>query len=209
MMLIRTILCAAAFAAPLLTAVEASAGDPDGKFMVRARGILVEPDEGASLNVPGADVDIDTAIMPELDLTYFFTPNIAAELILATTPHEIDGKGAIAGADVGDVWLLPPTLTLQYHAPLGNGFKPYVGAGVNYTIFYNEDAGQFNDIDYDDSFGFALQAGVDYEFGNGWLVNADVKKLWLSTDVSINNGAVTGEVDIDPWIFGLGVGYRF
>lgn len=206
-MILRTILCALTLAVPTLSAMEASA--EEGKFMVRFRGIIVEPDESAKLNVAGADVDIDTAIVPELDLTYFFTDNIAAELILATTPHDISGTGAIAGADAGDVWLLPPTLTLQYHMPLGNGFKPYVGAGINYTIFYNEDAGQFDSIKYDDAFGYALQAGVDYELGNGWLVNADVKKLFLETDVSINGGAVRGEVDIDPWIFGLGVGYRF
>jgi outer membrane protein len=88
--------------------------------------------------------------------------------------------------------------------------SPYVGAGLNYTIFYNEDAGSsITSIDYENSLGYALQAGVDYALDDNWSLNLDVKKLWLDTDVKINGGAVTANVNLDPWIVGVGVGYRF
>lgn len=107
------------------------------------------------------------------------------------------------------MWLLPPTLLAQYHMPMQNGFKPYIGAGINYTFFYNVDDPPGLALDYEDGFGWALQAGVDYYLTEKWLFNFDVKKLFLSTDVSINNGAITADVDIDPWIVGVGFGYRF
>lgn len=209
----------AALAAAPAGAGEMFAGSYDGDWLVRVRGIGVIPNESLSADgIPGSDANITTSVVPELDITYFFTPNIAAELILGTTPHDVSGRGALAGADIGSVWLLPPTLTLQYHVTqLGEWtgseslakVKPYFGAGVNYTIFYNEDAGQFNSIDYDNAFGAALQAGVDVELGDGFYLNADVKYIFLKTDWSINDGAITGSVDINPLIVGLGLGYRF
>lgn len=114
--------------------------------------------------------------------------------------------------DLSDVWLLPPTLTLQYHfLPHSETFRPYIGAGVNYTHFYNEDAGAANSIDYDDSFGYALQAGMDYGINDNWAVNIDVKKVMINTDVTIKTGGntINADVDIDPWVFGVGVAYRF
>lgn len=222
----KRMVCAGA-ALCLLAAGQAAAQEPwyaaksDGDWLVRLRGIAVAPDESLTLDqVAGADAKVDTAFMPELDISYFFTPNLALELILATTQHDVAGRGAIDGADLGDVWLLPPTLTAQYHVTqLGDWtgaaslskVKPYFGAGINYTIFYGVDDGQFDKIDYDDSFGWALQAGVDIELQEGLYLNFDVKKLWLSTDVTVTSGAtrLTGEVDLDPWIFGVGIGYRF
>lgn len=211
--------CAAAlFAAPAL-AQETDASAYDGDWMVRLRGIGVIPNDSLTANgIPGADASISTAVVPELDFTYFFTENFAAELILATTKNSVGGRGALGGADIGSVWLLPPTLTAQYHVTQladWTGYedlskvKPYFGAGVNYTIFYDEDAGQFNSIEYDDAFGFALQAGVDVEIGNGFYLNADVKYIFLETDWKINDGALRGSVDINPLIVGVGVGYRF
>jgi outer membrane protein len=178
-----------------------------GDILVRLRGIAVVPDEDGTTDVLGGDIEVDNAYMPELDFTYFFTKNIAAELILATTEHDVKLKSP--DVDLGSVWLLPPTLTLQYHFLPDGKFSPYIGAGINYTIFYDEDSGAVNSIDYDDSFGFALQVGVDYKIDDRWSLNADVKKLYLETDVSVNGGAIKSEVDLDPWIFGLGVGYRF
>jgi len=222
----KTLFCAGA-ALCLLAAGQAAAQEPwyaaksDGDWLVRLRGIAVVPDESLTLDqIAGADADVDTAYMPELDISYFFTPNLALELILATTPHDVEGRGSLNGANLGDVWLLPPTLTAQYHVtqlgawtgnPALGKIKPYFGAGINYTIFYNTGSGQFDSIDYDDSFGWALQAGVDIELQEGLYLNFDVKKLWLSTDVTVTSGAtrLTGEVDLDPWIFGVGLGYRF
>ena len=192
------------------SAADVATADGLSPWMFRLRSIYVMPDEQAHLTVPG-NVDIGDAVVPELDISYFFTENIAAELILGTTNHDVDGhSGGLTGLNLGDVWLLPPTLTAQYHFNLTDSIKPYVGAGVNYTIFYGEDAGQFADIHYKNSFGWALQAGVDIATGDNWGINLDVKKLFLDTKVKVNNGAVTsGKVEIDPWIFGAGVYYRY
>ena len=132
-------------------------------------------------------------------------------MILATANHDVDLKG---GPSLGDVWLLPPTLNLQYHFYAGD-LKPYLGAGVNYTIFYNEDKGDVLDMNYDDSFGVSFQGGIDYFLNDKWFVNLDFKYLILSTDVEATLATEPGfirvpvDVDIDPLIIGLGVGFRF
>ncbi|WP_350332861.1 OmpW/AlkL family protein [Coralliovum pocilloporae] len=200
-----TLLTGLVFAATTFSdATQAAEGD--SPWQVRVRGIFVVPDEGAKVGTIGGGVDIDNTFVPELDITYFFTDHIAAELILATTPHDV--SSTVVGR-LGDVWLLPPTLTLQYHFLPNEKFRPYVGAGINYTIFFNEDPdGVATSIDYDDAFGWALQAGIDVDLGNNWLFNVDVKKIFLETDVTIN-GAIQADVDIDPWIIGAGFGYRF
>ena len=174
------------------------------KWQARFRLISVIPSPGDDID--GADVDISTSFVPELDFTYFFTKNIAAELILGTTKHNVD----VEGTDLGHVWLLPPTLNLQYHF-FADNFKPYVGAGVNYTFFYGVDEGDVAGMDYENSFGFSLQAGLDYNLNDKWFLNLDIKKLFLSTDVDVDLGDATlpVEVDIDPLIIGLGVGMKF
>ena len=189
-----------------------NARENEGPWLIRGRAIWVAPDEDASITAIGGTADIDDAVMPELDISYFFTDNIAAELILAVSPHDVAAVGtALGNVDLGDVWLLPPTLLLQYHFTPHAQFRPYAGAGINYTIFFNADAagGAVTNVDYDNALGWALQAGVDYDLGGGWLLNADLKKLFLSTDISLNGGAIVADVDIDPWIFGVGFGYRF
>ncbi|MBL8791614.1 MAG: OmpW family protein [Rhizobiales bacterium] len=191
--------------------VSVSQGDAYGPWMFRLRGIYVMPHESTDLNAAGADASISDAVVPELDISYFLTKNIAAELILATTNHDVHGEGTISTADLGDVWLLPPTLTAQYHFNLTDSIKPYVGAGINYTLFYGESDGGMVDVDYKNSFGWALQAGVDIAAGDNWGVNLDVKKLFLDTKVRVDTGAgiVKGDVNIDPWIFGAGLYYRY
>ena len=179
----------------------------DSPWLVRVRALDVIPDEDSDV-----DAEIDDAITAELDFSYFFTDNIAAELILAVTNHDVE---ALDGVDLGDVWLLPPTLTLQYHFMPEAQFRPYVGAGVNYTVFFDEDEGDVaDDIEYDDGFGFAVQAGFDYGIDDNWAINVDVKKLWLCTDVEVDATTALGavledEVDIDPWIIGVGLAYKF
>ena len=177
--------------------------DDFNRWQARFRiiSVIPSPDD----DVSGADVDISTAFAPELDFTYFFNRNIAAELILGTAKHNVEIEN---GADLGHVWLLPPTLNLQYHF-YADDFKPYVGAGVNYTIFYGVDEGDLMDIDYDNAFGFSLQAGVDYNLNEKWFLNFDIKKLFLKTDVTVNNASTSNEVNIDPLIIGLGVGMKF
>lgn len=222
----KKLFLATALAGATLLGTAQAANAEDNPWMIRGRVIGVMPDESADLSVGGAalggDVDVDAAYVPELDITYFFNKNVAAELILATTKHDVKATAveAVAGADVdlGSVWVLPPTLTVQYHFDTGGQFKPYVGAGVNFTLFYNEDEGSVADsIDYDSSFGPALQAGFDYDLDGqpgGWAFNADVKKIWINSDVTVDfttalGATVDADVDINPWVVGLGFGYKF
>ncbi|MBL4801249.1 MAG: OmpW family protein [Emcibacter sp.] len=183
-----------------------------GDLLVRARAIYVMPDENATTSI-GGNVGINNDIVPELDFTYFVTDNVGIELILATTKHHVTAVNTALGASasLGTVMLLPPTLTLQYHFDPKGDLSPYLGAGINYTFYYSENApgGTISDIDYNDGFGFLLQAGLDYKIDEKWSFNVDVKRVWLNTDVKINGGAVTADVDINPWIFGVGFGYTF
>lgn len=181
-------------------------------WMIRGRVLVVAPDASATIDqIPGADVSISTSVVPELDITYFFTPNLAAEVILGVTPHRVRGEGVIAGVPVGKAWLLPPTVTFQYHFTNFGAFKPYLGVGPNFTIFFEEKpgGGVINQLDIKNSFGVALQAGFDYMLTRNWGFNVDVKKLFLQPDVSLNNGLLTGNVHIDPWLIATGITYRF
>lgn len=192
-------------------AQETAKKDDFKKWQTRFRWVSVLPNESATIGTIGGDVEIGKNFIPELDFTYYFTENIAAELILGTTNHDVKAVNTTLGnVNLGDVWLLPPTLTLQYHFNISD-FKPYIGAGVNYTIFYNADPGAVVDVDYEDSFGYALQLGFDYDLDDTWFLNVDAKYIGLSTDVSVNAGVATvpAEVDINPLLIGFGVGMRF
>lgn len=181
------------------------------QIRVRALGVITE-DDGSIDQSPGTGLSYSDTVVPELDISYFFTDNIAVELILGTTNAKIktDGLGDI---DVGKTWLLPPSLMLQYHVTEFGAFKPYVGAGVNYSLFYNqsEKAG-FTGLDVDNNFGAVLQVGFDYMFDEHWGVNFDVKKIFLETDWKVEDsplGPLSGKAKIDPWLIGAGVTYRF
>ncbi|MER9197160.1 OmpW family protein [Mesorhizobium australicum] len=181
------------------------------QIRLRALGIVTE-DSGYVNAVPGSDLSYSDTVIPELDISYFFTDNIAAELILGTTYAHIEGQGTIAGLDnIGKIWLLPPTLTLQYHFTDFGAFKPYVGAGVNYTIFYNQDVGSADALHVKNTFGTALQVGFDYMVDQHWGVNFDVKKVFLKPDfdVTVDGAKLTGKAALDPWLIGAGVTYRF
>ena len=198
--------------AVLAAAIFANAAAASDSWLIRVRGINMNPDVSSTVNVIGGQVDIDDDTVPELDITYFFTDNIAAELILATTRHDVRDNGSTLGdVDLGRVSLLPPTLTAQWHFLPDDQVRPYVGAGLNYTIFYDESApgGAVTSINYENNIGYALQAGVDFGIDEHWGVNLDLKKIWLQSDVTLNGGAITADVDLDPWVFGLGVAYRF
>jgi len=181
------------------------------RFQIRVRGIGVLPDSGGHTTI-GGEPDADNAYVPEIDFTYFLTENVAAELILATSPHDLKlDNSTLGNLDLGDTMILPPTLTLQYHFTPDDKFSPYVGAGINYTLPYAEDAagGAVADLEADGSFGYALQAGMDYWLNDNWGLNLDLKKVWVDVDASINSGAIKGEVELDPWIVGTGVSYKF
>lgn len=175
-------------------------------WQIRVRAIDVLPSDDATVNI-GGELDIDYAVVPELDISYFFTKNIAAELILATSEHEIDYNST---TDLGSAWILPPTLTLQYHFTPDSAFSPYLGAGLNYSLFYGEDtAAGFTNLEVEGGVGYALQAGFDYWINDNWGLNLDVKKIWLNIDAKLNNGAIRADIDLDPVVVGAGVSYRF
>ncbi|HEY0106897.1 MAG TPA: OmpW family outer membrane protein [Rhizomicrobium sp.] len=182
-----------------------------GHHQIRIRGLGVLPDASADVKGGGTSIGGKTSVtdsaVPEIDGTYFLTDHIGLELIAATAKHAV--HHTIAG-DVGSVWLLPPTLTVQYHFDPTGAIRPYVGAGVNYTFFYSAHSTGFAPINFSNNAGFALQAGVDVPVGDGpYFVNFDVKKLFLSTTLKAAGGAVRADADLDPWIIGTGVGIRF
>jgi len=206
---LKALTCTAALVMGASSLSIAAAADDKSPWLVRLRLIDVAPEESSTVSI-GGEATASSRVMPELDISYFWTDNFATELILATTKHSMGATGTSLGdLDLGHVWVLPPTFLLQYHFNPEGQFRPYVGAGVNYTVFYSEDAGDVDSIEYDDGFGYALQAGIDVGINDNWAINADVKKLFLNTDASINGGAVTADVDLDPWVFGLGLAYRF
>lgn len=208
----KKVLLGFAFLALFFTNVNAQEKtDTDKKWQARFRWVTVLPNESAEIGTIGGNVEISNNVIPELDFTYFFTKNIAAELILGTTKHDVKAVNtALGNVDLGHVWLLPPTLTIQYHFNLNN-FRPYVGAGGNYTFFYSADPGAVVNVDYKNSFGYALQAGFDYDLDDTWFLNFDAKYIGLSTDVTVDAGAATvpASVDINPLLIGFGVGIRF
>ena len=156
---------------------------------------------------------------PEVDFSYFLTNNIALELIAATTKHDVKGKGSLAPVGkLVDTWVLPPTLTLQYHFAPNAKVRPYVGAGLNFTHFYNEDAsGSLEDaigttkVNLSDSFGYALQAGLDVDVGKNLFVNFDVKYIDIDTTAKLTTGNLVNKVKVslDPIVAGIGIGMRF
>tara|TARA_R110000868_G_scaffold331140_2_gene592118 strand:- start:95 stop:721 length:627 start_codon:yes stop_codon:yes gene_type:complete len=206
----RLMLCAAALTT--LIAVSAPAMAESGDWLVRLRAIDVMPNESASIDTIGGDVSISDQVVPELDITYFVQDNWALELILGVTPHDVTAVGTLLGdVDLGSATLLPPTLTLQYHFNPEGQMRPYLGAGVNYTHFFNQDlpgGSPLTSINYDDSFGLAAQAGIDFALQDEWFLNVDVKYIDIQTDVTIN-GAINASVDINPLVVGVGFGRRF
>ena len=217
----------------LLTPVAAMA--EAGDWVVRARAVNVSPNEDSKLgrtvnsNVgnlmsSGAKLEVDSNTIPELDISYYFTKHIAAELILALgTRHDVsihgDSAGVIGNQKLGSVNLLPPTLTVQWHFLPDQKFDPYVGAGLNYTAMldrnlqFSSGAADGTKIKIDrDSVGPVLQAGFDINLEDGWLINADVKYVWIDTDVKMRNGSQWTKIDsldINPWVVGVGFGKKF
>ena len=183
-------------------------------WMIRLRGLgVVTRNSGHVDQVAGSGLTTTDTIVPELDITYFFTKNIAAELILGVTKHHVTGTDTIAGLDVGKAWLLPPTLTLQYHFTDLGAFKPYVGAGVNYTVFFSQTAGggAVTSSKLKNTAAPAVQIGFDYMIDKHWGFNVDVKKLWLrpSWEGTVGGVPMTGKVNLDPWLIGAGITYKF
>ncbi len=188
------------------------------RWQMRLRGVGVVPHNRGEISTIGGDIDVSNNFIPELDFTYFFTKNIAAELILGTSRHTVAANNTTVGdLDLGSVYLLPPTLMVQYHLHAGEVFKPYVGVGANYTVFFNEKSGDAAGIKYDNKFGYGFQIGFDIDLNDKFFINLDFKKLFLETDVTVdasnlNQGQtfdIPAKVKVDPMLLGFGIGMRF
>lgn len=203
---------------------DASFAIEKGDWLLRLRGIVVAPTDestgGIRPDLTTTGLEAQAAVVPEVDITYMVTDNIGIELIAATSNHDFDATGALSNLnESASAWLLPPTLLVVYHFLPRNNIRPYIGAGINYTITYGENAsaslenalGGPTDVDADNSFGFAIQAGVDIDINDRWFFNADVKYIDMSVDIDLTTAGTvrTIEVGLDPIIFGVGVGYRF
>ncbi|MBU1385277.1 MAG: outer membrane beta-barrel protein [Alphaproteobacteria bacterium] len=157
----------------------------------------------------GLNVDVGDDIMPTLGFTWFLTDHIAVEAILGATQHEIRAKGGATDVAVHETWVLPPVVTLQYRPMPEARVSPYVGAGVNYMMFFDgEDKNGF-EVELEDGFGYALQLGADVALTGPWTLNLDVKKVWFDTEATINDGALKSDVALDPLVVSLGVGRKF
>lgn len=178
-----------------------------GDMIVRVGAANVDPHTSNDTSVPGLDVDDNTQL--GITGTYMLTDNIGIELLAATPfKHDI----TLNGAKVGETKHLPPTLTLQYY-PMdsSSALQPYVGLGINYTAFFSESttgALAGTNLELDSSWGLAGQLGIDYTINDQWLLNAAVWKMDINTDVNVN-GSNLGELEIDPMVYMMSVGYTF
>jgi outer membrane protein len=236
----KTLLALAVAAALVPSLAMAEAGD----IVVRLRATHIAPDESSKLGAQtdasyhsgiaaavygsGTALQVDSNTIPEIDFSYYITKNIATELILALgTEHDVkvNGTGGLIGNhSLGSVNLLPPTLTLQWHFNPDQTIDPYVGAGVSYVRAMDRtltagDLGLPIHVSRN-SFGPAIQAGVDYNLENKWLLNFDVKKIWFGTDVTLDGTGAAGtlgksgwqkidSLDVDPWVVSVGFGRKF
>lgn len=198
----KTLIALAALAAASLPTLAAAADDA-GSYFVRARVLYLQSSNGNENDVVPLNLSVNDKPVPEVDLGYFFTPNFATELIL-TYPqrHTLYSNGTA----IGSVKHLPPTLTAQYHFT-GLPVRPYIGAGVNYTLFTDSDLPAGVTIKKN-SFGLAGQVGLDIPLGGGLMLNADVKYAQIKTKV-YSSGAEVDTFKVDPWLYGIGIGYRF
>lgn len=195
-----------------------------GDFLLRARAVLVAPNEssgGVKPAFPGEHVKVSDSFAPELDLTYFATDHIGFELIAATTRHKVEGTSGTTGSigRLASTWVLPPTLTAQYHFAPGAHVRPYVGAGINYTVFWNTRASDAlvaavgpTHVGLSDSVGWAVQAGVDIDLTPKVFLNFDVKYIDIRTTGYLDTtaaGQQTVRVKLNPIVAGAGIGFRF
>ena len=214
-----------------LSAIPAFAHDA-GDWLVRGRIININPsdsNDGITSNgaaVAGTEVGVEDAWALDIDITYMVTDNFGVELLLDTSSqHDIVAKGStyaslgVSGTII-ETRVLPPALLAQYHFMPHGKIQPYVGLGLNFTLFFDDEAtdtlkngvGGVENLDLDSSFGIAAQVGADFMLDDGWFANVDLKYIDIDTTASFDSGAlghVEAEVDINPWVIGVGVGKTF
>ena len=203
----KKLVLALSLAAVGFTATQAMADDGQSPWLVRARVVNISPANNSDpVGGVGASnlITVSSKTIPEVDISYFVTPNWSAELIL-TYPQKHDVY--LANSDIGSFKELPPTLTAQYHFAPEAKINPYLGVGINYTRISNQNLPTGMSLD-NNSVGLALQAGVDFKLDKNWSLNLDIKKFQLRSDVTLN-GTKISNVQVDPLLVGVGVGYRF
>jgi outer membrane protein len=193
-------------------AVPAARAD-DGPWEVRLRGVYLDvankSDAIPSLGVPSDDITVNKKWLPDLDIEYFFTPNWSSELVLTYPQSQTVSLG---GTPIGTFKHLPPVLTAKYNFLPGQDFQPYVGVGVNLTIISDVNIvvpGVSRLYLNSTSIGPAAQVGFDYKIMDHWYANADIKWVKIGSDVDLPGGTKISTVHLDPFLFGVGVGYRF
>lgn len=215
------------FAVASLTTAQFATAFEQGDLILRAGFATVSPDDSSSNIVVGSDLGVNVAVDNNtqlgLNIAYFLTNNINVEL-LAATPFVHDVNFGVSdplgtGDQLGEVTHLPPTITVNYYFnDASSKFQPYVGAGLNYTIFFDEeftsanDAAGLKDLSLDNSFGLAAQVGVDYMLNDKWFINGSIRWIDIDTEASFNLNGAEGSVDsieIDPWVYSVTLGYRF
>lgn len=217
----KPLLAAAALSALAMASAAHAADDGDvtvgkhkGAIIVNLRVTDVDPVGSSPIYTAagaatGLNATADSSVIPSLGIQYYFTDHIAAELVLGTSKHTITAVGPGGSTVVRKTWVLPPVLAAQYHFAPHSQFSPYVGAGVNYMIFYSgKDYNGFT-VRTHDGFGAALNAGADYAVTRRVNLNLDVKKIFFRTDANINGGALKSHVQLDPWVISAGLGVKF
>ena len=217
----KKLILSVAIAGTLLSTISPVFAYEQGEWVVRVGMTTVAPDDSSNnVNVGGADlgvgVNVDSNTQLGLNFVYFYSPQLAIE-VLAATPFSHD-IGLDTLGSLGNTKHLPPTVSANYYflEPSAK-FQPYVGAGINYTIFFDEkftsantDAG-FSNLDLDSSFGLAAQVGFDYMLDDKWLINGSVRWMDINTEASFDLNGAAGSVDvsIDPLVYSITAGYRF
>lgn len=188
-------------------------GKRAGDFVLGFGAVGVLPTNGGSVGLIGGTPNASNAASPLLDGTYFFTPSIALNLIAATTRHQVEVRNSALGTvNLGSVWALPPTLTVQYHPLPQSRISPYIGVGLNTTFYYGYSGNMtppVSRVRLDTSFGVAPNIGVDYELAPNWLLNLDLKWIMMQPDVSVNSGLIRAQANINPFVVSAALRYRF
>jgi outer membrane protein len=201
----KAIVLAACLAGIATTTQAAEAGD----WIVKFGAHQVSPKSNNGRLAGGAlKADVGDDARPTVSLEYFLTPNWGLE-VLAALPFEHEVR--LNGARAAEVKHLPPTVSVQYHFAPGAKVSPFVGVGLNYTRFFSiKEKGPLagTNLDLSDSWGAAVHAGVDVAINERWSFMADLRWISIETDAKVN-GAKVGTVKIDPWVYGVALGYRF
>lgn len=195
------------FAVVVLACGTFAAQAAEGPLLARVRAVNID---SANKDTTGLGLTVNNKVIPEIDFSYFISPNVAAELIL-TYPqkHQLSSNGT----EIGSLKHLPPTLSLQYHFAPEASFRPYVGLGLNYTNFSSVKFAPAVVTALDpsikhNSFGLSLQLGADVEIGKNLYLNFDIKKVQIGTKV-YSKGNEVGTFKVDPLLVGVGLGRRY